>query len=103
MILCYEVINLKKLREQLKTLSKYVNVIFDLTNIDLNTKPILNKVVKKLGVFLTDNTQINNKSMIESGVVNIIEDFKIYYDINLTSRVYFLSTNFNSYPARFKE
>lgn len=23
--------------------------------------------------------------------------------INLTSRVYFLSTNFNSYPARFKE
>ena len=83
MILCYEVINLKKLREQLKTLSKYVNVIFDLTNIDLNTKPILNKVVKKLGVFLTDNTQINNKSMIESGVVNIIEDFKIYYDINV--------------------
>ena len=36
MILCYEVINLKKLREQLKTLSKYVNVIFDLTNIDLH-------------------------------------------------------------------
>ena len=62
MILCYEVINLKKLREQLKTLSKYVNVIFDLTNIDLNTKPILNMVVKK---------------------VNIIEDFKIYYDINV--------------------
>lgn len=24
-------------------------------------------------------------------------------EINLTSRVYFLSTNFNSYPARFKE
>ena len=40
-------------------------------------------VVKKLGVFLTDNAQINNKSMIESGVVNIIEDFKIYYDINV--------------------
>ena len=69
--------------EQLKTLSKYVNVIFDLTNIDLNTKPILNMVVKKLGVFLTDNAQINNKSMIESGVVNIIEDFKIYSDINV--------------------
>ena len=96
MILCYEVINLKKLREQLKTLSKYVNVIFDLTNIDLNTKPILNKVVKKLGVFLTDNTQINNKSMIESGVVNIIEDFKIYYDINVDYSVAGVSTFSNT-------
>ena len=68
---------------QTKTLSKYVNAIFDVTNIDLNTKPIMNMVTKKIGVFLTDNSQIDNKTMIESGVTNIIEDFKNYSGLNL--------------------
>lgn len=68
---------------QAKALSKYVNVIFDLTNIDLNTKPIMNMVSKKLGCFLTDNSQIDNKSMIESAVTNIIEDFKSYSGLSL--------------------
>ena len=34
---------------------------------------------------------------------NALEYEKAYIALILTSRVYFLSTNFNSYPARFKE
>jgi CRISPR type II-A-associated protein Csn2 len=36
---------------QVQSLSKYVNAIFDLTNIDLNAKPILNMITKNLGFF----------------------------------------------------
>ena len=34
---------------------------------------------------------------------NALDYEKAYIALILTSRVYFLSTNFNSYPARFKE
>ncbi|MGN1393723.1 MAG: type II-A CRISPR-associated protein Csn2 [Succinivibrionaceae bacterium] len=68
---------------QAKSLSKYVNAIFDLTNIDLNTKLVMNMITKKLGMYLTDSSQIDNKSMIETGVTNIIEDFKDYSGLNL--------------------
>lgn len=68
---------------QVQSLSKYVNAIFDLTNIDLNAKPILNMITKNLGFFLTDNSQLDNKSMIETGVTNIIEDFKNHSGLNL--------------------
>lgn len=66
-----------------KPLSKYAGYLFDLSYIDFNGKSIINMVIKKIGNFLSQGSQLDNKVKIESIVTDIMENFKFDSNINI--------------------
>lgn len=62
---------------------KHALAIFDIFNIDLNSKTILNLLSKKFGYFLRETNQEEKLSNIEKTIFELVDDFGFSTGLNL--------------------
>ena len=67
------------------SMQKSVLCFFNLIDFDFNSKKVLTLLQKKFSSFLLEQDSINQKAVIESDVLRLFDDFKLYTGLNIES------------------
>ncbi len=65
------------------SIEKTVLGLFNIFELDFNSKKIMNLIIKKLGKFLTESESLERKFKIETEVTKLLHDFICYTNIDL--------------------
>lgn len=71
------------LNEKGVDIEKSMDIIFDFTNINFNTKSIANLLIKKFSQFLGLGEQLESLEILEGSIVNLAENFRLKSGLNV--------------------
>lgn len=81
------------LNDKLLNLEKSASIIFDFTNINFNSRQIINLLGKKFSDFLVLGEQVGLLSQLESIILNLAEDFRLQSGLNVEYNTTMNGTN----------